>query len=120
MEPVDNIIEIDASMPTMGFPDDIFPLPRVTYEWSGDKIDSLHKLLEWYSELPTDHTFSVQGGDAPVSVRSITRWLRAQIGAREYTESTRDRLNELVVIRITWINDLVRVRKEWMDDTIGA
>jgi hypothetical protein len=103
MEPVDNIIEIDASMPTMGFPDDIFPLPSITYEWSGDRIDGLNKLLEWYSELSTDHTFSIQGIGYPVSVLSITRWLRAQIGAREYTESTREILNELVEIRRNWI-----------------
>ena len=103
MEPVDNIIEIDASMPTMGFPDDIFPLPRVTYEWSGDKIDGLNKLLEWCSELPTDHTFSMQGIGYPVSVLSIRRWLRAQIGAREYTESARELLNQLIVMRRTWI-----------------
>jgi len=103
MEPVDNIIEIDASMPTMGFPDDIFPLPRVTYEWSGDRIDGLNKLLEWYSELPPDYEFSLQGVNDSTAVRSITRWLRAQIGAREYTESTRVILNELVEIRRNWI-----------------
>jgi hypothetical protein len=117
MEPVesvdDRITAMTEAMTLWGlpknfiqqFPEDILynPLPSITYEWSGDKIDSLHKLLGWYSELPPDYEISLQGVDVPASVRSITRWLRAQIGAREYTESTRVILNELIAIRRNWI-----------------
>ena len=114
MEPVeDRITAMTEAMTLWGLPDNIIkqfpedilynPLPSITYEWSGDRIDGLYKLLGWYSELPPDYEISLQYGDASVSVRSITRWLRAQVGAREYTESTRVILNELVEIRRNWI-----------------
>jgi hypothetical protein len=114
MEPVDDrITAMTMVMPALGLPDNIIkqfpedilynPLPSITYEWSGDKIEGLYILLGWYSELPPDYEISLQYGDASVSVRSITRWLRAQIGAREYTESTRVILNELIAIRRNWI-----------------
>jgi hypothetical protein len=114
MEPVDDrITAMTMVMPALGLPDNIIkqlpddilynPLPSITYEWSGDKIEGLHILLGWYSELPPDYEFSLQSSNTPVSVRSITRWLRAQIGSREYTESTRAILNELIEIRRNWI-----------------